>query len=77
MRILYTLGDLDEKRAGTPWWNKWSKAFDEARFETFDYDDEVWSELTEEDRHNDEIVEAFADEYDLLYDNKGTLWRKW
>lgn len=77
MRKLYTLGDLDTKRAGTAWWNHWSKAFDEARFETFDYDSETMSELTEEDRHDDEIVESFADEHDLLYDENGSLWRRW
>lgn len=76
MMRLYSLGELDTKRAGQPWWNGWSKAFDEARFETFDYDDETFKEMTEDDRCDDEIVEAFADENYLKYDECGHLWRR-
>ena len=49
MTRLYTLGELDTKRAGQPWWNGWSQAFDEARFETFSYDDENVNDMTEDD----------------------------
>ena len=76
-RRFYTFDEILDRCSGQPWWNCWSQAHDEARYEIKWFAKDGGDEDPEEDECPDEACKWYAEENDLLFDEDGHIWTRW